>query len=243
LISRKLKIAQTDPRLKKASIFTHFHNGRRDPGVDEGATLILHTEDQESWFWYIPMPENRVSVGVVGDIDKLFADRTLDAQAIFDQQLQICKEVRERLADAEQVFPAKVTKDFSYCSTQLAGDGWVLVGDAYGFLDPVYSSGLFLALKSGEMAADCINDAFEANDFSGERLGSFQQEFVAGMNSIRKLVYAFYTRGFSFGKFLKAHPECQKGIVDILSGNVYRTDVTSIFEPMAKMCNFPADVV
>ena len=93
------------------------------------------------------------------------------------------------------------------------------------------------------MAADCINDAFEANDFSGERLGSFQQEFVAGMNSIRKLVYAFYTRGFSFGKFLKAHPECQKGIVDILSGNVYRTDVTSIFEPMAKMCNFPADVV
>ncbi len=243
LISRKLKIAQTDPRLKKASIFTHFHNGRRDPGIDEGATLILHTENQDSWFWYIPMPENRVSVGVVGDIDKLFADRTLDAQTIFDQQLEKCKEVRERLVDAEQAFPAKVTKDFSYCSTQLAGDGWVLVGDAYGFLDPVYSSGLFLALKSGEMAADCIVDAFEANDFSGEQLGSFQKEYIAGMESMRKLVYAFYTRGFSFGKFLKAHPECQKGIIDILSGNVYRTDVTSIFEPMAEMCNFSEDVV
>lgn len=243
LISRKLQIAQSDPQLKKASIFAHFDNGRRDPGVDEGATLILHTEDADSWFWYIPMPENRVSVGVVGDIDYLFADRSLDAQAIFDRQLGKCKEVRERLADAEQAFPVKVTKDFSYCSTQLAGDGWVLVGDAYGFLDPVYSSGLFLALKSGEMAADCIIDAFEANDFSGERLGSFRQEFVAGMESIRKLVYAFYAQGFSFGKFLKAHPECQKGIVDILSGNVYRTDVTSIFEPMAEMCSLPADAV
>ncbi len=243
LISRKLKTARTDPQLKKASIFAHFHDGRRDSGVDEGATLILHTEDEASWFWYIPMPENRVSVGVVGDIDYLFGDRSLDAQAIFDQQIGKCKEVRERLADAEQSFPAKVTKDFSYCSTQLAGDGWVLIGDAYGFLDPIYSSGLFLALKSGEMAADCIIDAFDAKDFSGDRLGSFQQEFVAGMDSIRKLVYAFYTQGFSFGKFLKAHPECQQGIVDILSGNLYRTDVTSIFKPMAEMCSFPADVV
>jgi len=240
LISRKLKIVQTDPLLKKASIFAHFHNGRRDPGVDEGETLILHTDDEKSWFWYIPMPENRVSVGVVGDLERLFADRSLDAQAIFDQQLGKCKEVRERLADAEQTFPAKVTKDFSYLSTRLAGDGWILVGDAYGFLDPIYSSGLFLALKSGEMAADCIIDAFEANDFGGERLGSFRREFVAGMDAIRKLVYAFYTQGFSFGKFLKAHPECQKGIVDILSGNVYRTDVTSIFEPMSKMCSLPA---
>ena len=63
------------------------------------------------------------------------------------------------------------------------------------------------------------------------------------MESMRKLVYAFYTKGFSFGTFLKAHPECQKGIIDILSGNVYRTDVTGIFEPMAEMCDFSTDVV
>ena len=243
LISRKLKIARTDPRLKKASIFAHFQNGRRDPGVDEGATLILHTEDQASWFWYIPMPDNRVSVGVVADIDVLFADRSLGAQTIFDQQLEKCAQVRDRLVDAEQSFAAKVTKDFSYTSTQLAGDGWVLVGDAYGFLDPVYSSGLFLALKSGEMAADCIVDAFANEDFSGDQLGRFQKEYLAGMDSMRKLVYAFYTRGFSFGTFLKAHPECQKGIIDILSGNVYRTDVTSIFKPMAEMCDFSTDAV
>ena len=242
LLSRKLKIAKSDQDLKKASIFTHFDNGRRDEGIDEGATLILHTENKDSWFWYIPMPENRVSVGVVGDLDYLFADRSLDAQAIFDSELEKCRPVLERLSDAGQVYPVSVTKDFTYRSTRLSGEGWVLVGDAYGFLDPVYSTGLFLALKSGEMAADAINEAFEADDFSGERLGSFKQEYLAGMESMNKLVHAFYSRDFSFGKFLKAHPECQQGIVDILSGNVYRKDVTSIFKPMAEMCKLPAEI-
>ncbi len=115
----------------------------------------------------------------------------------------------------------------------------MLVGDAFGFLDPIYSSGVFLALKSGEMGADVINEAFEKGDFSTAQLGRFAPEFVAGMEAIRKLVYAFYTKDFSFARFLKYFPECQQGIVDILSGNVYRKDVSGIFGPMGEMCPLP----
>ena len=247
LISRRLKINTTEEKLKKASIFTHFEGGIRDGGIDEGATLILHTEHKDSWFWYIPLPYDRVSVGVVGDLDYLLQDRresdgTLSHQAIFDEELAKCLALQPRLADAKQLFPVKVTKDFSYRANRIAGDGWVLVGDAFGFLDPVYSSGLFLALKSGEMAADTISEALEKKDFSAEQLGSFGVEFVAGMEAIRKLVYAFYTKDFSFGRFLQRFPECQQGIVDILSGNVYRKDVTGIFGPMAEMCRLPEDM-
>jgi flavin-dependent dehydrogenase len=242
LISRKLKISQTESKLRKASVFTHFENGLRGEGIDEGATLILQTDDMNCWFWYIALPDNRVSVGVVGDLDYLFADRSMDAQAIFARELQKCKPVQERLMDAEQVFPMKVTKDFSYRSKHLAGNGWVLVGDAYGFLDPIYSSGVFLALKSGEMAADAIHEAFGKGDFSATQLSSFQDEYLGGMESIRKLVYAFYSPDFNFGKFLRAHPECRQGVVDILSGNVYRTDVTGIFPPMAAMCELPEEI-
>ena len=246
LISRKLKINATEPQLKKASIFTHFEGAFRDEGIDEGATLILHTESKDSWFWSIPLPYDRVSVGVVGDLDYLLQNRrrsdgTLSHQAIFDEELAKCPALQPRLAGAKQLFPVKVTKDFSYRANRIAGDGWVLVGDAFGFLDPVYSSGLFLALKSGEMAADTINEALETEDFSGEQLGSFGTEFVAGMEAIRKLVYAFYTKDFSFARFLGRFPECQQGIVDILSGNVYRKDVTGIFGPMAEMCDLPGD--
>lgn len=247
LISRKLKISTTEPQLKKASIFTHFEGGIRDEGIDEGATLILHTESKDSWFWSIPLPYDRVSVGVVGDLDYLLQNRrkrdgTLSHQAIFDEELAKCPALQSRLTDAKQLFPVKVTKDFSYRANRIAGDGWVLVGDAFGFLDPVYSSGLFLALKSGEMAADTINQALEKEDFSAKQLGSFGSEFVAGMEAIRKLVYAFYTKDFSFARFLKRFPECQQGIVDILSGNVYRKDVTGIFGPMAEMCHLPDDM-
>ena len=247
LISRKLKISTTEPQLKKASIFTHFEGGIRDEGIDEGATLILHTENKDSWFWYIPLPYDRVSVGVVGDLGYLLQDRrgsdgTLSHQAIFDEELAKCPALQPRITGAEQLFPVKVTKDFSYRANRIAGDGWVLVGDAFGFLDPVYSSGLFLALKSGEMAADTINEALEKEDFSAAQLGRFGTDFVAGMEAIRKLVYAFYTKDFSFARFLKRFPECQQGIVDILSGNVYRTDVTVIFGPMAEMCRLPEDM-
>ena len=247
LISRKLKINTIEPKLKKASLFTHYEGGIRDEGIDEGATLILHTERKDSWFWYIPLPYDRVSVGVVGDLNYLLQDRrrsdgTLSHQAIFDEELAKCPALQPRIADAKQLFPVKVTKDFSYRANRIAGNGWVLVGDAFGFLDPVYSSGLFLALKSGEMAADAINEALEKEDFSAEQLGSFGADFVAGMEAIRKLVYAFYTKDFSFGSFLKRFPECQQGIVDILSGNVYRKDVTGIFGPMAEMCSLPEDM-
>ena len=247
LISRKLKINTIEPTLKKASIFTHFEGGIRDEGIDEGATLILHTESKDSWFWSIPLPYDRVSIGVVGDLDYLLQDRresdgTLPHQAIFDEELAKCPALQSRLIDAKQLFPVKVTKDFSYRANRIAGDGWVLVGDAFGFLDPVYSSGLFLALKSGEMAADTINAGLEKEDFSAEQLGSFGSEFVAGMEAIRKLIYAFYTKDFSFARFLKRFPECQQGIVDILSGNVYRKDVTGIFGPMAEMCHLPEDM-
>ncbi len=239
LLSRKLKISRSEPTLKKASVFTHFENGVRDKGIDEGATLILNTSNKDSWFWYIPLPENRVSVGVVGDIDYLFGDRALDAQTLFGRELALCAPMVERLSSATQVFPMKTTRDFSYRADRIAGEGWVLVGDAFGFLDPVYSSGIFLALKSGEMAGDAIVEGLRTDDLSEACLGRFCAEYLKGMESIRKLVYAFYSSDFNFGTFLKAYPDCQQEIVDILSGKVYDVDVTPLFESMSKMCVLP----
>ncbi|MCH8980493.1 tryptophan 7-halogenase [candidate division KSB1 bacterium] len=239
LISRKLKMSSVEPGLKKASIYTHFEGGVRDEGVDAGATIIYHTRNQDSWFWYIPLPNDVVSVGVVGSLDYLLQNRKDDAQKIFDAELEMCPALKPRLENARQLFPFKVTKDFSYRANRLAGDGWVLVGDAFGFLDPIYSSGVFLALKSGEMAADAIVEAFEKNDFSGRQLGKFGSEYVSGMEAIRKLVYAFYTKKFSFAKFLKRFPDCRDEIVNILIGNVFRDEVNGIFKPMAEMCELP----
>ena len=247
LIGRQLNLNTIEPNLKMASLFTHYEGGHRDEGIDEGATLILHTEEKDSWFWSIPLPYNRTSIGVVGELDYLLqrrrdADGKLNAQKIFTEELAKCAPLQQRLKGAKQLLPIQTTKDFSYRASRIAGNNWVLVGDAFGFLDPVYSTGLFLALKSGEMAADVIIEAFDKNDFSETQLGSFGPEFVKGMEAFRKLVYAFYTKEFSFARFLSEYPEHQGGIVDILSGDVFRKDVTHIFPAMAEMCPFPPEV-
>lgn len=113
-----------------------------------------------------------------------------------------------------------------------AGPGWVLVGDAFSFIDPVYSSGAFLALKSGEYAADAIHDAIERRDYSGERIGAWQEQYRTGVGLFRKLVLAFYAEDFSFGKFLAMHPQYRSNLVDILIGDVFKPRVGEIFDEM-----------
>ena len=122
---------------------------------------------------------------------------------------------------------------------ECAGDGFILIGDAYGFLDPIYSSGVLLALKMAEFAADAIHDAFEHNDFSRERLGQFQPKLDKGIESMRKLVYAFYNDGFSFSKFLQKYPEHRNSVINLLIGNVFREDADEVYGPMSEFAAIP----
>ena len=244
LLGRQLKLIDSDPRLRKGAIFAHYTGGYRDEGADEGATLIIYTEGNRGWFWYIPLSDDRVSVGVVGDPDELLKGRGGPAE-ILQEEIQKSPEMRRRLCElcqASLCSEVMVTSDFSYRATRCAGPGWVLIGDAFGFVDPVYSTGVFLALKSGEMAADAIAGAIEADDLGASRLGAFAPELVAGIEAMRKMVYAFYTPGFSCSAFVGSHPQHFDRLVDLLTGNVFKEGVTDIFDDMKDFCEFPAEI-
>ncbi|MEM7584170.1 MAG: NAD(P)/FAD-dependent oxidoreductase, partial [Acidobacteriota bacterium] len=227
MIARRLGIRKHDVCLRMAAIFTHFEGALRDPGIDEGATLILQTEGNRGWFWYIPLPDNKVSVGVVGPIDYLIRDRQGNPQATFDEEVLRCPGLIPRLTEARQAMDVKVINDFSYTAEKAAGDGWALVGDAFGFLDPIYSSGVLLALKSGELAADATVAALAADDTSAERLGTYESTLRDGMASFRQLIYAFYTPEFNFARFLKRYPQHRLAVVDILIGDVFDRDFSA----------------
>ena len=241
LLSRKFGLRQPDPKLRKASIFAHYKGGKRDAGKNEGATLVLSTEHSDGWFWYIPLPNDIVSVGVVGDLDRLVRDRERPEKTL-EEEIQSCRGLDGRMTEAVRVSPVHVLSDFSYRASRCAGEGWVLIGDAFGFLDPIYSSGVFLALKSGEMAADCVNEAFENNDFSAARLGKWGPLLSAGMHAMRKLVYAFYTPGFSFGQFMRQHPQYKRNLVELLVGDIFRPEVNGIFDVMQEHVPLPEEV-
>jgi flavin-dependent dehydrogenase len=243
LLSRKLNLKRPDPKLRKASLFAHYKGAYRDPNPrDEGATLVLSTKNQDGWFWYIPLPDDIVSVGVVGDIDRLISSRDTAPEETLEEEIKNTPSMAPRMANAKRVGQVYVLSDFSYSSKRCAGEGWILIGDAFGFLDPMYSSGVFLALKSGEMAADCIIEGFGNNDLSAAQLGKWGQPIADGMQSIRKLVYAFYTKDFSFGRFTREHPDTKKNLVDLLIGNVFRPGINDIFEPMSKSVPLPNSI-
>jgi flavin-dependent dehydrogenase len=108
----------------------------------------------------------------------------------------------------------------------------VLVGDAWGFIDPIYSSGVFIALKSGELAADAIVEGLNSGDLSAAQLGKWSPEFTAATRWVRKLVDAFYTPEFSFGQFMRAHPEHQGALTDLLIGRIFHESAGDIFHDM-----------
>jgi len=240
LLSRKLNIRQRDPMLRKCAVFSHYRGARRDQGKNEGATLVLATPNQDGWFWYIPLPDDIVSVGVVGEPENLLSGGT--PEEVLDREIRNCRGLDDRMTKAVRAAEVRVLSDFSYRSTHCAGDGWVLVGDAFGFLDPIYSSGVFLALKSGQMAADAIHQGFVKNDLSGAQLGKWGSEFCGGMHAIRKIVYAYYTKGFSFGKFIRAFPHYTRNITDLLVGDVFRPEVMEVFKALETMVPLPEPI-
>ena len=241
MLSKRLGIRKGDPKLRKASLFAHYKGCFRDPGKNGGATLVLATNSGDGWFWYVPLSDGITSVGVVGDLSRL-VNKLNSPEQTLAEEIANCPGLAPRMENAERVGPVHVLSDFSYRATRCAGDGWVLVGDAFGFLDPMYSSGVFLALKSGEMAADAIIEAFEQNDFSATQLSKWGDELSEGMQIIRKLVYAFYTKDFSFGQFVKMYPQHRDNVTAVLVGDVFRPEVAEVFTPMSTMAPIPESI-
>ncbi len=226
LLINKLKMRMSDPQLNKGAIWTYFEGAYRDQGKDEGATIVLSVEGKKGWFWYIPLHNNIVSVGVVADFDYLFKGRE-DHERTYREELDRCPAVKERVSIGKQVSRFYATKDYTYRAKQVAGNGWVLVGDAFGFLDPLYSSGVLLALKSGQLAADAVVAALAKGDASEAQLRQWEPEFVKGMNRMRKLVCEYYD-GFNFGQFIRRFPEYKGRVTDLLIGDLFKEDLDEV---------------
>jgi flavin-dependent dehydrogenase len=229
LILDRLGLRQWDPVLKKAAIWSYFKGAAREQGRDAGATLVMQTAGKVGWFWYIPLQNDITSIGVVAPFDHLFKNRdSKDLGAIFSEEVARCPGLQPRIAEAERVGPYRAAKEYSYRSSKVAGDGWVLVGDAFGFLDPLYSSGILLALKSGALAADAIAAGLERGDVSEAALGCWGPDYVAGLERMRKLVCGFYD-GLNFGKLVRDHGHAKPLITDILIGDIFKGNIDALW--------------
>ena len=220
LLSRKFAWKDRDKDLNKIAVWSYYKGAKRDPGLDEGATTVAYVP-QKGWFWYIPQHSDIVSVGVVGEPSYLYRE-TRDPNEIFAREVRDCRWISDRVSAGVQCDQVRVTGEYSYHSKRIGGDGFCLVGDAFAFLDPLFSTGVFLALNSGAMAADTIHAALSTDGHvSAHHLDDYFKKQRHAVTSFRNLVTAFYDLSFSFREFLDVYPHLHSSIVDTLVGNVF----------------------
>jgi flavin-dependent dehydrogenase len=229
-----------DPYLNKVAVWTYFEGARREPGMDEGGTTVAFVPEK-GWFWYIPQHGDRVSVGVVAEGKYLSRGGVKDPKAIFDREVQENGWIAEHLACGQQTGDYYITSEYSRHSRYGAAPGLLLVGDAFAFLDPVFSSGVMLALKSGVMAGDYVHEGLVKGDLSPAHFTGYSTELRAGIENMRKLVYAFYNPDFSFKDLIKRYPEMGGEITDCLSGDVNR-DFSNLWDKIREFAPLPDDL-
>jgi flavin-dependent dehydrogenase len=217
-----------DPYLNKVAVWTYYKGSKREPGIDEGQTAVAYVPEK-GWFWHIPQHNDMVSVGVVAEGKYLTRDGVREPEQIFKREVAQNLWIKDHLSVGQQIGSYYLISEYSHHSRHCGSEGLLLVGDAFAFLDPVFSSGLMLALKSGVLAGDAVHKALVERDFSAERFADYARFMREGVENMRKLVYAFYDPKFSFKKVIDKYPEAAGEITDCLSG-----DVNKDFEPLWK---------
>jgi flavin-dependent dehydrogenase len=229
-----------DPYLNKIAVWTYYQGAKRDPGLDEGATTVAYVPEK-GWFWYIPQHNDRVSVGVVAEGKYLTREGVKSPEAMFKREIEQNLWIKEHLACGQQTGPYFVTSEYTHHARYCGMEGLLLVGDAYCFLDPVFSSGLLFALKSGVLAADTVHAGLVANDLSPARFVDYGRTLRGGVENMRKLVYAFYDLNFSFRDLTTKYPEAVGEVTDCLSGDVNR-DYTRLWKWISEYATLPQEL-
>lgn len=203
--------------LRNVAIFGHFEGVRLDDGPAAGDTVIVRLPDK--WFWIIPIG-SKVSVGCVLQEPALERDKG----SLSDLFFRFCEgstAMRERMSQAKLVGCIQVTNDFSYYNRRLVGRRLLRVGDAAGFMDPIFSAGVYLAMHSGQLAAGVIRESLKAGDDGEHRLARYEKQVFRAMHYYWKMVRKFYTPQF-MDLFLQPKPRFNlpDAIVAILAGEL-----------------------
>ncbi len=207
-----------DQSLKKFAIFGQFEGVKMEEGPKAGDILIVRLED--SWFWLIPLSPTKVSIGCVTDHARFTQSKQTPAD-FFASIWQSSSEMRERMKNATLVNPIHATGDFSYRNRRLVGPRLLRVGDAAGFMDPIFSSGVYIAMYSGRLAAKAILASLAAGNDGSRRFKAYEKRISQAMDLYFEMVGGFYTRSF-MDVFMEPRSRFQlpDAIVAILAGEL-----------------------
>jgi geranylgeranyl reductase family protein len=193
LIGSKLGLKKEYPNLQKFAVYAHFEGAAQPEGVDGTLTRMVRTPQE--WFWMIPLSREKVSVGVVMDT-AAFRARRQSPEEVLAHFLREQPVMRERLTGARRVTKVYASGDYSYRNETFYGRNWLLAGDAAGFIDPIFSSGVFLAILGGERAADALLAALDEPAGAPAAFRRYERHLEKVMNLYLRFVQSWYRQEF-----------------------------------------------
>lgn len=220
-LSARQNQRQVHPAHRKITCFAHFTGVVRCEQDPNNIIIVRFGDTKKGWFWLIPFSDGTTSVGVVADAD-FYRESKLSPHDFFWKSITESRSMAPRMTDAKPCCDVLLEADFSYTSQRQAGDRWLKVGDAGVFVDPIFSSGVFLSTKAADLAATAIDKAFAAGDFREHMFLDYEKAIRRGTKVFWAFIDAFYNRDFLKQMVTsRRRPLLQSSITSLLAGDVF----------------------
>ena len=219
-LASKLGLKRRNPQHNSAALYGHFTGARRLPGKQEGNISMFWFE--HGWFWFIPLRDGTTSVGAVC-WPYYMKTRKSDPTSFFLETIALCPRLRERLSDAQLVAPATATGNYSYQSARMLGRSHILVGDAFAFVDPVFSSGVLLAMNSAFLGAEVVDASLRGAPDAPALRRRFEREVRHGLHQFSWFIYRMTSPAMR-GLFMapRNYLRMQEALLSLLAGDLFR---------------------
>jgi flavin-dependent dehydrogenase len=232
-LGRKMRTIQANKVHNTAALYGHFKGAvaRTD---DLAGYITVHLAE-DGWFWFIPLPDNVMSIGFVGD-QSAFKGRQGSPHDLFMARLQASPTARVRIEGAELISDVVSTGNYAYASNVHSGDGYLMIGDAFAFIDPVFSSGVLLAMTSGDLGAS-VADTWLDDKVAGRAMARrMERDLRAAMRRISWLIYRINTPALRMLFMAPGNKfRMRDALISLLAGNI-RQDRRLVFVQVGVLC-------
>jgi len=220
LLASRFGIKQRNLRHNSAAIFGHFRDARRLPGKAEGNITVFWFD--KGWFWFIPLSDGTTSIGAVCRPDYI-KSRKIDLGAFFMDTIAMCPAIADRLSDAKLLGPVTGTGNYSYRSERMTGESFIMLGDAFAFIDPIFSAGVFFAMNSAFAGADAVETCLDTPKRTRRALRRFETKTRRGIDTFSWYIYRA-TRPALRNMFMSPRNilGIEEAMLSLLAGDVFR---------------------
>jgi len=230
LLGTQLKLKQNDAIFDQFAVHAWFENVERGSEETGDFIHIYFLPVERGWCWQIPITDTITSMGIVAE-KEVFKEARLDTEAYFRKFVESNPALSRAMRDARRLTDYKKEGDYSYSMERFVGNGYVMIGDAARFVDPIFSSGVSIALYSAKYAAQRIQAAFETGDFSEETLRPYEQRIRGGCNVWYEFIRLYYKLLPLFTHFIQSK-EHRLEVLRLLQGDVYDRAQVPVLDAM-----------